>query len=127
VRLWFAPKLGWMSVKTEITVGGSGLLPPMREIGFFPPVAPPMREIRETKAVTRIGTLWLTTEAQRRMDYLTAGRRVQIVSGPLRFTNIALNSVPDALFVPHYPPGTQFWSHADETHPAVPVPRPVGL
>ncbi len=127
VRLWFAPKLGWMSVKTEITVGGSGLLPPMREIGFFPPVAPPMRDIRETTSVAKVGTLWVTTEAQRRMDYLTAGRRVQIVNSPQHYADITLNSVPDSLFILHYPPGTQFWSHADETHPAMPVPRPVGL
>ena len=128
VRLWFAPKLGWMAIKTEVNWGGSGLLPPMREIGFFPPVAPPGREIRETTRVAKIGTLWVTTEAQRRMDYLTAGRRVPIaINSPLRFTNITLNSVPDSLFAPHYPHGTQFWSHADDAHPAVPVPRPVGL
>ena len=126
VRLWFAPKLGWMAVKTQINVSGSGLLPPIREIYFFPP-PPPMRETREAVGVAKIGTLWVTTDARRRMDYLTGGRRVQIVNSPLHFANVTLNSVPDALFVSHYPARTRFWSHADETHPALPVPRPVGL
>ena len=126
VRLWFAPRLGWMAVKTGSNFHGSGLLPPMPEVGLVLP-PPPSREIRRATAVAKVGPIWVATEVQRQSDYLVAGRQVPIVSGPLRFTDITLNSVPDTLFVSHYSPRTLFWSHADDAHPSVPVSRPAGL
>lgn len=101
VRLWFAPNLGWMAVKTETK---RGLHPQF-----------PEREIEETEQVAKSGAFWATTQGKIHLDYLGLGRRQPIIDRHRHFANIAFNTVPDSLFTVHYPIGTQLWTGAGDT------------
>ncbi len=108
VRLWLAPRLGWMSVKTETGVADGR-----------PPFA--LQMVRETRRVVKVGALWVTSEGRFEYAALGLGRRQEIGNHRRRFENIAFNDVPDSLFVPHYPVGTRFWTLATDAHPSLPT------
>ena len=96
VRLWLAPKLGWMAVKTETKRGHSPQFPE--------------REVEETERITKVGAFWVTTQGKLHLDYLALGHRQPIIDRPRHFANIAFNTVPDSLFMVHYPVGTALWT-----------------
>lgn len=96
VRLWLAPKLGWMAVKTET------------ERGLSPRF--PEREVEETEQVAKAGAFWVTTQGKLHLDYLALGHRQPIIDRPRHFANIAFNTVPASLFMVHYPVGTALWT-----------------
>ena len=108
VRLWLAPRLGWMAVKTDV-----------QEPGGRSPFT--LQATRETRQVVRVGALWVASEGQFKYNTLGLGRRQEVGNLPRHFTNITLNDVPDSLFVPHYPAGTRFWTQATDAHPSLPT------
>ena len=108
VRLWLAPNLGWLAVRSEIDLESAG--PNL-----------PIRQTRATRSVARSGPYWVTAEANLAGDYIALGRRQQLGKYPKHFTDIVFNDVPASLFVPNYPAGTRFWTLATDAHPSVPT------
>ena len=96
VRLWLAPELGWLAVRSEIDLESAG--PNL-----------PIRQTRATRSVARSGPFWVTMEANLEGDHVALGRRQQLVDRPVRFAKVAFNDVPDTLFSVRYAPGTQLW------------------
>ncbi len=94
VRLWLAPQLGWIAVKTET-----------RQAGGRPPFG--MRTVYETKQAANIGGFWMTTNGQFEYGALGLGRVQPVGQVVQRFTDIGLNNVADSLFTPHDPVGTE--------------------
>lgn len=112
VRLWLAPQLAWMAVKTE-----------MRETGLSPNL--PTRVINETEDVAKAGAFWVTMDGKLQVDYAALGHRQPVVERPRHFADIAFNTVPDSLFAVHYPVGTMLWTgYGDNTK--LSVLRPSG-
>ena len=97
VRLWLAPKFGWLAVKTETW------LPYAR-----PPFA--LQMVYETEKLIKSGRLWVTSVGKMRYAALGLGRQQALGDSSPHFTNIVFNDVPDSRFLLHDPVGTQVLS-----------------
>lgn len=97
VRVWLAPKLGWLAVKTESS-----------EAGARPPFA--LRTVYEARQFVKVGAFWAASEGRFHYDAVGAGRQQEIAAHPERFSDIAFNDVPDSQFVLHNPVGTRVLS-----------------
>jgi hypothetical protein len=97
VRLWLAPKFGWLAVKTET-----------RESNARPPFAQQM--VYETEKLVRSGSRWVASEGKMRFAALGLGRQQALGNTSEHFTNIVFNDVPDSRFILHDPVGTQVLS-----------------
>lgn len=97
VRLWLAPSRGWVAVKTETL-----------EAFARPPFG--LQTVHEARQMTKAGAFWMASEGRFHDDAIGAERRQEIADHPEHFSDIAVNDVPDSLFVVHYPVGTRILS-----------------
>ncbi len=108
VRLWLAPKYGWIAVKTET-----------KETGARPPFG--LEMVHQTNRLVKSGAFWVARAGQMRYSALALGRQQALGAFPQNFTDIVFNDVPDSRFVAHYPLETRFWTQATDAHPSLPT------